>query len=72
MVTEDQEENKVVDERYMGAKERKILDSSLNKKRKTEDVLVTSARETGWDFAYEDEKSVEGGLMIMIWTEQIK
>jgi hypothetical protein len=47
-----------VDERYM-AKEREIMDSSLNKKRKRENVV--RARETGWDVAYEDEISVGGG-----------
>ena len=38
------------------AREKELMDSILNKKRKRQHVVM--ARENGWDVAYEDEMSV--------------
>ena len=55
LVKEDRAKNKAVDERYM-AREKELMDSILNKKRKRQHVVM--ARENVWDVAYEDEMSV--------------
>ena len=54
-VKDDRAQYKGVDQRYM-EKERDDMDSILNKKRKRQHLVT--AREHGWDMAYEDDMSL--------------
>jgi hypothetical protein len=54
-VSEDRENNKVVDERYM---ESELEESKGNQSKKRNQENVIPARETGWDIADEDGMSV--------------
>ena len=68
LVSEDREKNKDVDVRYM-EKEIDQMQAIQNKKRKHESVIT--ARECGWDTAYEDDMSIEGNKDLQSESDEL-